>query len=163
MTILSFVTADDVRSVMGATSDDISDAVVGQSVMRWRVEAKLRKVDQGLPETLVTLKALDSSAMTDAQRAQHAWGGVLAVYLYAEALVPTLPLAAVTTDKDLDASVTRTFTAKSVDTLLLNIQGAIAEATFEVREALLYVNPAYGGNALPTSGSIGVDPIVGAG
>lgn len=107
MDLLTFTGFDDVRAVLGVSTDELEDSTLGLPVYAINLEAELREINASLPSAYEAVHAKPPTNFTEAERWFHETTRLFATYSVARQLCTSLPLFAPREVGDGKAHVTR--------------------------------------------------------
>ena len=92
MALLDYTTYDDIRAVLGVSTDEIEDATLSLAVYEYGLASEIRSVSRTLVSDLATVYAIAESSWTDAQRELVEGMSLFCTYSVARQLLTSLPL-----------------------------------------------------------------------
>lgn len=92
MAILDYTTYDDIRAVLGVSSEELEDATVSLQVYEFGLSSEIRSVSRTLVSDLATVVASPEAGWTDVQRELVEGMTLFCTYSVARQLLTSLPL-----------------------------------------------------------------------
>jgi uncharacterized protein (UPF0335 family) len=105
--LLDYTTYDDIRAVLGVSSDEIEDTTLSLSVYEFGLASEIRGVSRTLVSDLAAVAAIPEEDWTDPQRELMEGMSLFATYSVAKQLLTSLPLFSPKEQTDGKASLVR--------------------------------------------------------
>lgn len=107
MAMLDYTTYDDIRAVLGVSSDELEDSTLSLTVYEYGLSSELRSINRAIPTDHATVAAKSESTWTNEERDFIEVMSLFSTYAVARHLLTSLPLFSPKEISDGKASMVR--------------------------------------------------------